>query len=117
MSCNPLRLIADAKLYKSIKSPLIVPKDLLSDFHIQKFKKLKLLNFGIGIKDNKYEFYKDSALIPKLYNVAYALSIATSGKASRILLAGFDGYDKKIEEQRLLMSYFFHTLQIKNLNQ
>ena len=52
LACNPLRLIADAKLYKSIKSPLIVPKDLLSDFHIQKFKKLKLLNFGIGIKDN-----------------------------------------------------------------
>ena len=107
LSCNPLRLIADAKLYKSIKSPLIVPKDLLSDFHIQKFKKLKLLNFGIGIKDNKYEFYKDSALIPKLYNVAYALSIATSGKASRILLAGFDGYGQKDRRTKIVNELFF----------
>ena len=59
IGCNPLRLIADAKLYQSIKSPLIVPKSLLTDFHIKKFKKLKLLNFGIGLKDNKFEFYKD----------------------------------------------------------
>ena len=36
--CNPLILISDAKSYQSIKSPLIVPKSLLSDFHIKKLK-------------------------------------------------------------------------------
>lgn len=107
LACNPLRLIADVKLYRNIRSPLIVPKSLLSDFHIQKFRKLKLLNFGIGIKDNKYEFYKNSALIPRLYNVAYALSIATSGKASRILLAGFDGYDQKDRRTKIVNELFF----------
>ena len=107
LACNPLRLIADAKLYQSIKSPLVVPKSLLSDFLIKKFKKLKLLNFGIGLKDNNFEFYKDSALIPKLYNVAYALSIATSGKASRILLAGFDGYGQKDRRTKIVNELFF----------
>ena len=107
IGCNPLRLIADAKLYQSIKSPLIVPKSLLTDFHIKKFKKLKLLNFGIGLKDNKFEFYKDSALIPKLYNVAYALSIASSGNASRILLAGFDGYGPRDRRTRIVNELFF----------
>ena len=107
LACNPLRLIADASLYQSIKSPLVVPKSLLSDFHIKKFKKLKLLDFGIGLKDNKFEFYKESALIPKLYNVAYALSIATSGKASRILLAGFDGYGQKDRRTKIVNELFF----------
>ncbi len=107
LSCNPLRLIADAKLYQSIKSPLIVPKTLLSDFHLKKLKKIKLLNFGIGLKDNKFEFYKESALIPKLYNVAYALSIATSGNASRILLAGFDGYEHNDRRTKIVNDLFF----------
>ncbi len=107
LACNPLRLIADASLYQSIKSPLIVPKSLLSDFHIKKFKKLKLLDFGIGLKDDKFEFYKESALIPKLYNVAYALSIATSGKVSRILLAGFDGYGPKDRRTKIVNELFF----------
>ena len=107
LACNPLRLIADAKSYQSIKSPLIVPKSLLSDFHIKKLKKLKILDFGIGLKDNKFEFYKESALIPKLYNVAYALSIATSGKASRILLAGFDGYEQSDRRTKIVNDLFF----------
>ena len=107
IACNPLRLIADAKLYQSIKSPLIVPKSLLTDFHIKKFKKLKLLDFGVGLRDNKFEFYKDSALIPKLYNVAYALSIASSGDASRILLAGFDGYGQSDRRTRIVNELFF----------
>ena len=30
--------------------------------------------------------------MPRLFTLVYALSIATSGQAERILLAGFDGY-------------------------
>ena len=54
-----------------------------------------------------YSFKKDSAIIPKLYNVAYALSIATSGKASRILLAGFDGYDQKDNRNKIINEIFY----------
>ena len=106
-ACNPLRIIADADLYKNIKSPLIVPKSLLSSSIIKKFKKIKTLDFGVGIKDNKFEFNNKSALIPKLYTVAYALSIATSGKASRILLAGFDGYGSSDRRTKIIDDIFF----------
>ena len=114
LSCNPLRLIADVKLYKSIKSPLVVPKAMLSDFHIKKFKNLNLLNLGIGLQDNKFEFKKDSAFVPKLYNVAYALSIATSGKASRILLAGFDGFGQKDKRTKIVNEIFISYSSHKN---
>ena len=30
--------------------------------------------------------------MPRLYTLVYGLAIATSGNASKILLAGFDGY-------------------------
>ena len=107
LACNPLRLMADAELYKSIKSPLIAPKSLLSEKLIKKFKNIKLLDFGVGLKDDKFEFYKNCALLPKLYNVAYALSLATSGKASRILLAGFDGYRPEDRRAKIVDELFF----------
>ena len=107
LACNPLRIIADANLYSKIKSPLILPRSLLSNNLEKKFKKIKLLNFGVGLKNNQYDFKKDSAIIPKLYNVAYALSIATSGKASRILLAGFDGYDQKDNRNKIINEIFY----------
>ena len=59
------------------------------------------------MKENKFEFYKNSAIIPKLYNVAYALSIATSGNASRILLAGFDGYGSNDRRTKIVNDLFF----------
>ena len=107
LACNPLKLMADADLYKNIKSPLIVPKSLLTKQLIKTFKNIKLLDFGIGFKDNKFEFYKNCALLPKLYNVAYALSIATSGRASKILLAGFDGYEHTDSRTKIIDDLFF----------
>jgi len=107
VACNPLKLLADADLYKSIKSPLAVPESLLSEKLKRKFKKVKIYDFGIGLKDNKFQFFKDCSYIPKLYTVAYALSIATSGKANRILLAGFDGYQKDDRRLKIVDELFF----------
>ena len=107
IACNPLRLMADAELYKYIKSPLVVPKSLLSKELIEKFKNIKLLDFGVGIKDEKFEFYKNYTLVPKLYNVAYALSVATCGKGSRILFAGFDGYGPEDKRTKIVDELIF----------
>ena len=50
-ACHPLRLISDVNSYKSLTSPLVVPVSLLSNNLKSKFKNLKLLNFGVGIKE------------------------------------------------------------------
>ena len=53
LACNPLRIMADSKLYSKIKSPLILPKTLLSKNLEKKFSKVKLLNFGVWLKNNQ----------------------------------------------------------------
>ena len=101
-ACNPLKLIADSDLYQSLSSPLVVPESLLSDNLKRKFKKLKLLDFAVGLKENYFEFHKTGAVMPKLFTLVYALSIATSGNASKILLAGFDGYGPKDRRTKIV---------------
>ena len=54
--------------------------------------KSNILDFGVGLTEDTFKFSNYSVTIPKLYNIAYALGVATSGKAKKILLAGFDGY-------------------------
>ncbi len=99
VACNPLKVIAEANQFKNINSPLVAPVSLLSEQVKKKLKKVKMLNFGVGLKDNSFKFYNSCSNIPKLYTVAYALSIVASGKARKIFLAGFDGYHK--EDRRL----------------
>jgi len=108
VACNPLRLIAEAKSFKSIKSPLAVPVSLLSEKLKKKFKNLKILDFGIGVEQNSFKFFSKSSYIPKLYTVAYALSIAASGNANKILLAGFDGYNKKDRRLKIVEDIFYN---------
>jgi len=108
VACNPLKLMADAEQYKNISSPLVVPASLLSNKVKEKLKKIKILNFGVGLKDSAFKFYNTCSHIPKLYTVAYALSIAASGKAKKIYLAGFDGYQK--DDRRLkIIDEIFHN--------
>ena len=75
--------MTEADQYNNILTPLAVPTSLLSD-QIKKLKNIKILNFGVGLKDNFFKFYKSCSHIPKLYTVAYALSISASGKAKNI---------------------------------
>ena len=91
-ACNPLKLIANTENYKNLKSPLAIPKTLINKEIKKKLKKVKIFDFGVGLEHNTFKFNKDGAILPRLFTLVYALSIATSGKSKRILLAGFDGY-------------------------
>jgi 4-hydroxy 2-oxovalerate aldolase len=114
ITCNPLRLLADVDFNKKIKVPIILPKALLTKDTIKKLSKIKIYDYGVGIKENEFKIDKNYTLIPKLYTVAYALSVATSGKAKRILLAGFDGYGRDDKRTKAVDDLFFTYIQAKN---
>ena len=117
VACNPLNLIADVNLYKNLSSPLIVPKSLLSSQLKKKLKKVKILDFGVGVKENTFEFFKKGATLPRLYTLGYALAIATSGKASRVLLAGFDGYGSNNVRTKEINKLFYSYSSTKDSKQ
>ena len=113
VACNPLKLMAEAEQYKNISSPLVVPVSLLSSKVREKLKKIKILNFGVGLKDASFKFYNSCSYIPKLYTVAYALSIVASGKAKKIYLAGFDGYQKNDRRLKIIDEIFHNYSKAK----
>ena len=52
----------------------------------------ELLDFGVCVKPDFFEFSKSYCTLPTSSVMLYALAIANSGKAKKIYLAGFDGY-------------------------
>ena len=69
----------------------------------------KKYDFGIQIIENKFEFNKNWAVLPNATVISYSLAISTSGEASRITLAGFDGYDSDIDPRNLRMNETFEV--------
>ena len=51
--------------------------------------------------------------MPKLFTLVYALSIATSGNASKILLAGFDGYGPKDRRTKIVDELIYLYSSVK----
>ena len=84
-----------------------MPKSILSKKIISKLNSSKILDYGVGISENKFEIYEKCSSVPKLYTVAYALSVATSGQAKRILLAGFDGYGSEDRRTKIVDNIFY----------
>jgi 4-hydroxy 2-oxovalerate aldolase len=106
IACNPLRIMGESSSYSSLNKPLIIPQSLLSDSIKNKFSKVKTLNFGIGLKQNNFNFMDNGAIIPKFYTLSYALAVVTSGCSKKILLAGFDGYGKDDQRNKVIDEIF-----------
>lgn len=89
---NLFRILTDKKKYFKIKNKIIIPFERQNDEIKKYFNKRKILNLDLEIINNNYKFKKDAVIAPNSLVVSYALGIAASGKAKKIILAGFKGY-------------------------
>ena len=91
-ACHPIRLLADCAELVRLPQPLITPASMLPQSVIEALTGKSLLDFGLAIRENTFEFFDTHCVLPTSLVIAYAMAAATSGQASRLLLAGFDGY-------------------------
>ena len=107
VACNHMTLLSYFKKIKNYKKPIVLPKSILSEKIKSKLNSQKILDYGVGIKENNFDIFDKCSNIPKLYTVAYAVSVATSGQPSRILLAGFDGYGSDEKSKKIVDNIFY----------
>ncbi|MCP9827927.1 aldolase catalytic domain-containing protein [Synechococcus sp. L2F] len=109
IACHPVRLLADAEAHTELPQPLITPASMLPEGLRAELGEKKLLDFGLGIEAGRFEFHDTHAIAPSSLVLAYALAAATSGQASHILMAGFDGYppgDPRNDEVEAMLAAF-----------
>ena len=109
IACHPVRLLADAETHTRLPQPLITPVSQLPNSLRSELGDKELLDFGLGIMPGRFEFHETHCITPSSLVLAYALAAATSGRASRILMAGFDGYpagDKRNDEMNQILHGF-----------
>lgn len=92
VACHPVRLLADCNAHAELPQPLITPASMLPEDVLCALKGKKLLDYGLSIETNNFIFGKYSSVLPTSLVICYALSVITAGKASKLLMAGFDGY-------------------------
>lgn len=108
-ACHPVRLLVDCREHITLPHPVAIPASQLPGHIHDALGNKQLLDFGLNVQADTFIFEKTHCTIPNSLVVAYALAIANSGRANRILLAGFDGYEaddpRNIEMDNLLAIY------------
>lgn len=106
---HPVRLLADSVAHLALPQPLATPASMLPESVRASLEGKRLLDFGLAIRMNTFHFGENYCVLPTSLVIAYVLAIAASGKASRVLLAGFDGYSaddpRVVEVEKLLSGY------------
>lgn len=109
VACHPVRLLADCETHARLPQPLITPVSRLPESLLEALQGKELLDFGLGVKPRTFSVFAESCVTPGSLVIGYALAVAFSGCARRILLAGFDGYapgDSRNHEMQELFNLF-----------
>ena len=92
VACHPVRLLADCGTLRMLPQPIITPASMLPDEVRAELRNSHLLDFGMLVESGKFEVKEKACIIPSPLVIAYALAVAASGRAKKVLLAGVDGY-------------------------
>lgn len=104
-ACHPVRLMADFQEHLQLNHPLIAPASMLPEKLRHLLVGKKMLDYGIEINEGSFNFKDKYCSLSTPLVAGYALAIGCNGRASRILLAGFDGYgegDSRTSEMNIL---------------
>lgn len=109
IASHPFRLLSNASSHLKLPQPLVTPASMLPDSVRDSLEGKELLDFGLSVRPETFEFADRYCILPTSLTVAYGLAIAASGRASRIFLAGFDGYSsedpRNVEVDNLLTGF------------
>ncbi len=100
VACHPVRLLADCERHITLSQPLITPYSMLPSELQQLLEQKEILDFGISINTERFVFHDDFCEIPAALVLAYVLALASSGRAKKILMVGFDGYQNEEARNR-----------------
>ncbi|MDD4864940.1 MAG: aldolase catalytic domain-containing protein [Alishewanella agri] len=120
VACHPIRLLADCEAHTQLPQPLITPASMLPADVLVSLKNKTLLDYGLSVKAGTFCFGEQISVLPTSLVICYALASITAGDASRIMMAGFDGYGaddpRNTEMNKLLKLYAANSAALELLS-
>ena len=115
VASHPIRIFADYHQHLLLPQPLVTPLYSLPDQVKNSLREKEVLDFGLDVQEGKFQIRDSSATVPNTLAISYALSIVSSGLATKINLAGFDGFgpgDKRTQEMQKVFKAFLEQIRI-----
>ncbi|MEY2477596.1 MAG: 4-hydroxy 2-oxovalerate aldolase [Actinomycetota bacterium] len=109
VACHPVRLALEAGRIARLDRPLVAPRTMIDAVGIGTPDGEDLRDYGVVVEPGRFEAGEHSCIIPSRLAMAYALAISLRAGATRILVAGVDGYgpgDARQEQMQELLDLY-----------
>ena len=113
-----VKFLSDANKYDSLEKPVILPKHRFKAGELELFcENSDVVDYGFSIEKDVFRVASTHCVAPYDLTSVYALSVAVGAGASKIYLAGFDGYESGDERQAEMIDVFQRlTSDVKSEN-
>lgn len=111
VACHESRILIESSQYSGLGRTVILPLARVPDEVRPLLKEVEIFDYGLEISASPIELGETGCKLPSTLAVAYAIALAKSSGAVRILMAGFDGYsagDSRQEEMIEILEQFHH---------
>jgi len=99
VACHEIRFLIESDSYMNLSKPLILPLSRVPENIQNVLKGGNILDYGLRVAADSFHIAHNGCVLSKPLALAYAISVATSSGANKILLAGIDGYGESDPRQ------------------
>lgn len=112
VACHESRILIESSQYSTLGRPVILPLARVPDEVRPLLQDVEIFDYGLEISATPIELGETGCKLPSTLAVAYAIAVAKSSGATRILMAGFDGYvagDSRQEEMIVILEQYHNV--------
>ena len=103
VACHEIRILIESSLYPKLNKPIILPISRSPKDVQGLLKQSRVLDYGLRVEEGSFLYTDNGCILSAPFALMYAISIATSGRAKNILIAGADGYSAHDSRQRKMI--------------
>ena len=103
VACHEIRILIESSLYPKLNKPIILPISRSPKDVQGLLKQSRVLDYGLRVEEGSFLYTDNGCILSAPFALMYAISIATSGRAKNIFIAGADGYSAHDSRQRKMI--------------
>ncbi|MCH9711775.1 MAG: aldolase catalytic domain-containing protein [Proteobacteria bacterium] len=92
VACHEIRILIESSLYPKLNKPIILPVSRSPKDVQGLLQQSSVLDYGLRVEEGSFLYTDKGCILSAPFALMYAISIANSGQAKNILIAGADGY-------------------------
>jgi len=100
VACHETRILIESDRYSNLDKPIIIPLSRVPESIRRVIQGANVFDYGLRVEEGCFDIAPNGCVLASPLALSYAIAVATTGGAGKILLVGIDGYRQSDKRQQ-----------------